>query len=63
MDAPAIVVKMPAIPTFFREKRARDDGSTMRTALIATLLLIGLSGCDIVKQRMGIVDPAESRTG
>ena len=31
----------------------------MRTALIATLLLIGLSGCDVVKQRMGIVDPAE----
>ena len=36
-----------------------ETGSTMRTALIATLLLIGLSGCDVVKQRMGIVDPAE----
>lgn len=36
-----------------------ETGSTMRTALIATLLLIGLSGCDVVKQRMGIVDPTE----
>ena len=36
-----------------------ETGSSMRTALIATLLLIGLSGCDVVKQRMGIVDPAE----
>ena len=59
MAAPAIVVKMPAIPTFIRENDVPESGSTMRTALIAAIFLIGLSGCDIVKQRMGIVDPVE----
>lgn len=33
-------------------------GNAMRTVLIGTALLFGLSGCDVIQQRMGIVDPA-----
>jgi len=32
--------------------------STMRTILMGSALLFGLSGCDAIQQRMGIVDPA-----
>ena len=59
MKAPTIVVKMPAIPTLFSGNDVPEIGRAMRTALIGTVLLIGLSGCDLIKQRMGIVDPAE----
>ena len=30
----------------------------MRALLIGTALLFGLTGCDVIQQRMGIVDPA-----
>ena len=32
--------------------------SAIRIVLIGTALLFGLAGCDIIQQRMGIVDPA-----
>ncbi|MFT3849184.1 MAG: hypothetical protein QM739_11090 [Propionivibrio sp.] len=56
MDAPAIVVKMPAIPTSSQETTTM--GSAMRTILIGTALSFVLSGCDVIQQRMGIVNPA-----
>lgn len=34
-------------------------GHALRSAIAAAALLIGLSGCDLIKQRMGIVDQAE----
>ena len=33
-------------------------GNAMRAVLIGAALLCGLSGCDAIQQRMGIVDPA-----
>jgi len=33
-------------------------GSAMRTVLIGAALLFALPGCDVIQQRMGIVDPA-----
>lgn len=38
MDAPAIVVKMPAIPTFFREKTCQRPAAPCEQRWIATLL-------------------------
>lgn len=32
--------------------------NAMRAFLIGTALLFGLTGCDVIQQRMGIVDPA-----
>ena len=36
-----------------------STGNAMRKVLIGAVLLFGLTGCDIIQQRMGIVDPAE----
>jgi hypothetical protein len=33
-------------------------GGSLRTALIAVSLLLGLAACDMVQQKMGIEDPA-----
>ena len=35
-----------------------STGNAMRAFLIGTALLFGLTGCDVIQQRMGIVDPA-----
>ena len=35
-----------------------STGNAMRKVLIGAVLLFGLAGCDIIQQRMGIVDPA-----
>ena len=65
MNTPTIVVKMPAVTSnsnLFHTTSGQivpeTMGSAMRTVLIGAALLFALAGCDVIQQRMGIVDPA-----